>query len=116
MEYKKGQENRAADALSCRDEEAVSLAVISYPTLDWLQKVKSTYLTDPKMNEMFQKFQAGVSPSSKFSIRDDILLYKHILYIGFPLREKVLHFIHASPVAGHSGYDKTMAQARRDFY
>jgi hypothetical protein len=109
VEYKWGQENKAADALSRRDEEEISLAVISYPTFDWLQKVKSSYLTDPEMNELLQKFQTGVLPSSKFSIRDDILLYKHRLYVGLTLREQVLHFVHASPIAGHSGYDKTMA-------
>jgi hypothetical protein len=62
-----------------------------------------------------KKFHAGVL-SPKFSLRDDILLYNECLYIGPTLRAKVLQFIHASPVAGHAGYDKTIHRARKDFY
>jgi hypothetical protein len=67
------------------------------------------------MLEIMKKFHAGVL-SPKFSLRDDILLYKERLYIGPTLRAKVLQFIHASPVARHAGYDKTIHRARKDFY
>jgi hypothetical protein len=67
------------------------------------------------MHELIQKFHAGVL-SSKFSIRDEILLYKEHLYIGPTLRETVLQFIYSSSVAGHAGYDKTIHKARKDFY
>jgi hypothetical protein len=39
VEYKKGQDNKVANALSKRNEEDESIAtlsVISYPTLEWL--------------------------------------------------------------------------------
>jgi hypothetical protein len=118
VEYKKGQDNKVADALSRRfeeDEPVVQLSVISYPTLKWLKKLKDSYLTDAHMLEIMQKFHAGVL-SPQFSLRDDILLYKERLYIGPTLRATVLQFIHASPVAGHAGYDKTIHRARKDFY
>jgi len=117
VEYKKGQDNKVADALSRRfeDDETVQLSVISYPTLEWLKELKDSYLTDAYMLEIMKKFHAGVL-SPKFSLRDDILLYKERLYIGPTLRAKVLQFIHASPVARHAGYDKTIHRARKDFY
>jgi len=104
VEYKKGQDNKVADALSRRfeeDEPVVQLSVISYPTLEWLKELKDSYLTDAHMLEIMQKFHAGVL-SPQFSLRDDILLYKERLYIGPTLRATVLQFIHASPVAGHA--------------
>jgi len=118
VEYKKGQDNKVADALSRRfedEETVVQLLVISYPTLEWLKELKDSYLTDAYMLEIMKKFHAGVL-SPKFSLRDDILLYNECLYIGPTLRAKVLQFIHASPVAGHAGYDKTIHRARKDFY
>jgi hypothetical protein len=50
VEYKKGQDNKVADALSRRDEDEVlevSLSVISYLTLDWLSELKNSYTLDP---------------------------------------------------------------------
>jgi hypothetical protein len=38
------------------------------------------------------------------------------MYIGMTLKEKLLHYVHASPLAGHAGYNKTLHRARRDFY
>jgi hypothetical protein len=43
-------------------------------------------------------------------------LYKKRLYIGESLRHQVLYFVHATPLAGHAGYDKTIHKARKDFY
>jgi hypothetical protein len=54
----------------------------------------------------------------RYSLRDGLLLYKHkILLGGSPvLKSQVLHYVHSDPAAGHSGYDKTLQRARRDFY
>jgi hypothetical protein len=43
VEYKKGQDNSVADALSRQDEDTdqeFTLSVISYPTLEWLEDLK----------------------------------------------------------------------------
>lgn len=54
----------------------------------------------------------------KFLVRDGILLYKQKVVLGQSSRIKaqVLQFVHSDPMAGHSGYDKTLQRARRDFY
>jgi hypothetical protein len=54
--------------------------------------------------------------NSKFSIRQGILLYKKKVYIPSILQDKVLQFVHSSPLAGHAGYDKTIHRARKDFF
>jgi hypothetical protein len=53
VEYKKGQENKVADALSRRNEEEelhiASLAVISYLSLEWFVEVQNSYAADPTL-------------------------------------------------------------------
>jgi hypothetical protein len=55
VEYKKGQENKVANALSRRNEEELqtaSLVVISYPSLEWLLEVKKGYAHDPTLQSL----------------------------------------------------------------
>lgn len=56
VEYKKGVENRVADALSRREfvEEEISLSLLSIPTLSWLDDLKAQYSVDAKLQLMEQ--------------------------------------------------------------
>jgi len=59
VEYKRGQDNKVADALSRRNEEVkleITLSVVSYPTLEWLMELKNSYLFDSQMQELLQRF------------------------------------------------------------
>jgi hypothetical protein len=119
VEYKKGQENKVADVLSRRNEEEMltaSLAVISYPSLEWLLQVKEGYAHDPTLQSLVQKVEDGLMANSKFSMRQGILLYKKRVYITNTLQEKVLQFLHSSSLARHAGYDKTIHRVRKDFF
>lgn len=47
VEYKKGLENRTADALSRKGkEEEGSLMLISFPTVDWVDDLKAANVED----------------------------------------------------------------------
>jgi hypothetical protein len=52
IEYKKGKENKAADALSRRDSNLLSLTVIQ-PT--WTESVEHSYIHDTHCQELLQK-------------------------------------------------------------
>lgn len=43
IEYKKGKENTTTDALSKKNEEATTLALISFTTSLWLEDLKESY-------------------------------------------------------------------------
>jgi hypothetical protein len=119
VEYKKGQENKVADALSRRNEDKLqtaSLAVISYPSLEWLLEVKDSYANDPTLLSLVKKVEEGLMANIKYCVRQGILLYKKRLYILNTLQEKVLQFVHSSSLAGHAGYDKTIHKARKDLF
>ena len=105
VEYKRGQENKVADELSRRNEDdlqTASLAVISYPSLEWFLEVKESYVPDPVLQSLLQKVQDGLVSNTKFSTREGVLLYKKRVYVADSLKEKVLQFVHSSPLAlGH---------------
>jgi hypothetical protein len=68
VEYKKGVENKVADALSRRDSEAadISLSLLSLPILGWVDDLKAQYLLDPKLlllNGIIMSSTPGSIPS-----------------------------------------------------
>lgn len=62
VEYKKGRKNKVADALSCKrelEDKVWSLsALITFPTLDWKEELKSSYAVDPEMHELMLKLDS----------------------------------------------------------
>jgi hypothetical protein len=78
VEYKKGIENRVADALSRKEgwEEDGSLALLSIPIAEWVEDLKHQYTTDAELQQLWEKWQNNELDTRKFSVRDGILLYK----------------------------------------
>jgi hypothetical protein len=91
------------------------LSVVSYPILEWLNELKETYVSNPVTQELVKKVHEGLLYKPKFVLRNGILLYKKMAYVGESLKNKGLSFVHASPIARHVGFDKTMQRARKDF-
>jgi hypothetical protein len=120
VEYKKGVENRVADALSRKEgwAEEVALSLLSIPTPDWIDKLKEQYKIDEELKSLFKKWQSKTLNSAKYAVRDGLLFYKNRLYLGGckVIKDQVLAFVHSDPMAGHSGYERTMQRAKRDFF
>jgi hypothetical protein len=120
VEYKKGIDNRVADALSRREDFSAeaSLSLLSIPTASWVTDLKAQYHIDATLQATLQKWHQGDLDPQKYSLRDGLLFYKNKLLIGDcpTLRDQILHSVHSDPTAGHSGYEKTLHRAKRDFY
>jgi hypothetical protein len=122
VEYRRGAYNRAADALSRREgwteNGVVSLSIMSAPTPTWLAEVKSHYQKDEEMQDLLTKWNSGSLDKRKYALRDGLLFYKVRLVIGgnHHLKDQVLQFVHSDPMAGHSGNEKIMHRAKRDFF
>ncbi|XP_035549739.1 uncharacterized protein LOC118349426 [Juglans regia] len=119
IEYKKGVDNKVADALSRKNEceDLMSLNAISIPNPTWLEEIRKAYDKDPVIKQLLNEFQQGQSPSN-LTLKQGILFRKWRIYIPncSELKLKVLHYVHASPLAGHSGFHKSLHRARINFY
>lgn len=113
VEYKYGKENVVADALSRRDENlsrasiepyasAVgTLCMISFPTPTWLANLKSSYASDPTIQNIVQAIQSGQFAPKGFTLCNDLLFFKGRLYLGQfngDLKTKVLQQVHDGPL------------------
>jgi hypothetical protein len=123
IEYKRGKENRVADALSRQHDvslvaEDFSLSLISFPTPAWIPELQASYQHDPQTSSILEALQNGLSAPPGYSLQQGLLLYKGRLWIvkGSSFQFQLLDYIHANPSFGHSGFHKTVHRAKRDFY
>ena len=57
--YKKGKDNRVADALSCQFEEESTLLAISLPIPDWIEEARKEWFSHPWLSQHINKLQTG---------------------------------------------------------
>ncbi|KAF8377757.1 hypothetical protein HHK36_031142 [Tetracentron sinense] len=116
IEYRKGKENLAANALSRKYDEGEIFA-ISMLVVDWWGEIKEDHNTSQLIQSLLQRLQQGELDSNKYCIREELLYYKDRLYVGSTsLRDKILGELHASPSGGHSGYHNTLQRIISLFY
>ena len=129
MEYKKGCENRVADALSRQfgvdsdlhasssDSRIGCLMLLTVPDPTWLDGLKASYTLDASVQQLIATVQAG-SPPKGFTFQNGLFFYKGRFFVGpsCPLKLQFLHHVHSSPLASHSGFLKSYQRAKSDFY
>eukprot|EP00253_Pinus_taeda_P011588 PITA_11588 len=116
--YKKGKDNRVADALSRQFEEESTLLAISLPILDWIEEARREWFSHPGLSQLISQLQEDPNSSKGYSWQNDILRYKDRVVISptSTLKSSILAEVHSSPIAGHSGFWKTYAHTRRSFF
>ena len=97
MEYKKGKENKAADALSRKEKasamqpgkgfvssslDVASLFLISFPCHTWMTILKDSYNEDAEYQQLFTSLSGNSSKTSKFSLQNGLLLYKDKVFLS----------------------------------
>ena len=85
VEYKHGKENLIAGALSRREAtgdvdvdcgKVGTLCIISFPTPNWLDDLKASYITNPAIQQTIQALKSGQNVPVGFTICNDFLFYK----------------------------------------
>ena len=85
VEYKHGKENLVVDALSRREAtgdvdvacgKEGTLCIISFPTPNWLDDLKASYITYPAIQQTIQALKSGQNVPVGFTICNDFLFYK----------------------------------------
>lgn len=117
--YKKGLENRAADALSrCPQPAMGQLAAVSVSLPSWLDEVQQGYRADPKAQKLLA--QLGADPPEGpqgFSLEDGVLRLQGRVWVGQNevVQQKILQALHSGALGGHSGFNVMYRRVRSLF-
>eukprot|EP00253_Pinus_taeda_P008020 PITA_08020 len=70
------------------------------------------------LSQLISQLQVDPNSSKGYSWQNDILCYKDRVVISptSTLKSSILAELHSSPIAGHSGFQKTYARTRRSFF
>lgn len=118
VEYKKGVENKGADALSqCEDDESMDIAGLTVVEPRWWQAVRTMIEESPYFKEITDKDTKGTL-NNKHTFTNHIWFYKGKVMLDptSPLCREVIADAHDSPSGGHSGYHRTLCRVKITFW
>ncbi|KAL0326250.1 UNVERIFIED_CONTAM: Transposon Ty3-G Gag-Pol polyprotein [Sesamum radiatum] len=120
VQYKKGSENRAADALSRvehdRGESQANAVTTQIPL--WLQDVQDSYERNTLFQTVVQAKTLDNLAFPDYSYEAGILRRKWRICVGSHggIREKIIKSMHDSALGGHSGINGTYQRVKPLFY
>jgi hypothetical protein len=115
IEYKKGKENKAADALSRKPCQIMAITAI---TPSWVESVEQSYVGDPHCQELLQKLTVQPASEPHYTLQAGVLRHKGRIYIGPDknLQHQLMESLHASAIGGHSDMVASYQRIKRIFY
>ncbi|KAD6119615.1 hypothetical protein E3N88_10886 [Mikania micrantha] len=118
IQYMTGQSNRAADALSRRDDTGACLVLNSGPI--WVQgsQLIEEAKADPLLQKLGKDCQAFPEKHPGFVVKHDVLFYHDRLVNSAKSKflPALLHEFHTTPTRGHSGYYRTYRRMAANLY
>lgn len=116
--YKEGRLNRAADALSRRDEETLELSAISIPSWSEWSTIQATLSSDPSLSKIKSALEAGQPTSPYYELVQGTLFYKGRIVVPphSPWIPRLLVEFHVTPAGGHSGAYRTYRRIASNVY
>jgi Integrase zinc binding domain len=122
IQYKKGVENKAADALprlTIREEEGEVIAVTEIlPT--WLEELKESYTHDEWAKAVLDNVESinKSKEDGSWSVHARIIRRKGRVYVGEGMgwRGKIVQTFHDTSMGGHSGILGTYQRVKKLFY
>jgi hypothetical protein len=117
IEYKKGKDNKAVDALS-RKPNTESMRAISTVVPLWVNDVQTSYTGDSKCKELEEQLHIQADSVTHFSMTNGMIRYKGKLYIGgtADLRHSLIASFHCSALGGHTGDRVTYTNSSHYFH
>lgn len=104
VEYKKGKENRVADALS-RVQCSIRAFLSSTVVPAWITEVVKSYTNDPKCSALAAQLAVAPQGNPPYTLTNGVIRYKGKILVGSntELRQSLLTAFHTSELGGHSG-------------
>lgn len=115
--YKKGVENRAADALSRRPATETCTAV-SAVTPRWIETITDGYTRDPKATQLLIELALKSPNDQGYDLHQGVIRYKGRVWLGShtAAHQAVLQALHNSGLGGHSGSLVTYQKVKQLFH
>lgn len=119
IEYKRGVENKVADALSRANavgERRTATAVALQPM--WVTELVQSYQQDQELGNLIAELVSFPFHVSFYTYTDGLLWFKGRLVVGNvqQLREQIMTYMHASSVGGHLGITATFQRLTAVFW
>lgn len=114
IQYRKGSDNNAADALSRRPHTTVELQAVSSACPAWFPDIVASYQNDAVALKRLKELSEGSPADSKFSLKNGLLCTDGCIWVGADseLQNKIVDAFHSSPLGGHSGFPVTYKRIR----
>jgi hypothetical protein len=113
--YKKGHENKVADALSRRSHDSsAELLDLSICAPTWLEEIIQEYLEDTKTKNLLAELTVSGS-AGPFSLEQGIIQFKKRIWLHEPSKLKLKILKDAGAIGGDSGFAVTYHRVKRLF-
>ncbi|KAJ3684341.1 hypothetical protein LUZ61_013505 [Rhynchospora tenuis] len=126
IEYKKGRDNKVADALSrvqgqnwFLGDQCAEVTAVSEILPQWIQELTQSYEGDQWVNDIKNKATLPTTEQhSLYTVCQGLIRYKGRICVGNHgnWRHQILQSLHDSSIGGHSGINATYQKLKRYFY
>lgn len=118
IEYKKGKENKADDALSRLPSVELTAMTLINVKSELLDMIKNRWEEDTTLKELIKSLKGKGTNNKGYAFVHGQLRKNGRLVVGsnIELRKEILQIWHSTPVGGHSGSDNTYRKIAALFY
>jgi hypothetical protein len=64
------------------DNAPIMLTALSFPSDNWISKLRDSYSEDPKLQKLISDFAGHSLDETKYDMKDGLLFYRGRLYIS----------------------------------
>lgn len=113
--YRKGSDNRVADALSRHPVDCCAAMTVARP--QWFADIEQSYSSDAHVQSVITKLLLNPQSVPSFSLHNGILRYKGRVWVGSDqaLHHRLITALHTSAIGGHSGAPVTLRRLKQYF-
>ena len=118
IEYRRGKDNLAADALSRVSHKELCALTLSSISTQIMGDIKKTWETDPTLQQLIAELIKDASSHPSYSWVNDTLIRKGKVVVGHDpeLQTRLIKLYQYSAVGGHSGATVTSKKVGQVFY